>query len=104
MTMNKYDAGPRTAPTKPERGSGGRSDPVGSGFGIPPRPGPGSTVRITRKYLGPGPSIRPGSTKGYGLGLGLGLGTISRILRNSKIIFPRFPEFWRMLQTSWSIK
>ena len=45
MTIEKYDAGPRTAPKKPEQGSGGRSPPVGSGFGIPP-----ARVRVRPHY------------------------------------------------------
>ena len=46
MTITKYDAGPRTAPKKPERGSGRRSPPVGSGFGIPPA----TRVRVRPHY------------------------------------------------------
>ena len=81
MTINKYDAGPRTVPKTPQKkttGIWGAQPPSGFGFRDPVRLGPGPTAipRFTR----------PGSKKGDGLGSGFGRMLDTQISKISRIV------------------
>ena len=73
----RYDAGPRLSRKNPTGGLGGRSPPVGLGFGIPPA----ARVRV-RPHYPELPVPGPRRDIGWVWDWVLGLGNISRILEN----------------------